>query len=52
MSTQLRLLEGGARRDWKLDPSTRTAGRQGVAAARRALEQARPPEPVKFPKAG
>jgi hypothetical protein len=31
--------------EWRLDARTRTVGRRGVAAARRALEQARPNEP-------
>jgi hypothetical protein len=30
--------------DWRLDDRTRNAGRQGVAAARQALEAARRPE--------
>ena len=30
--------------DWRLDDRTRRAGRQGVAAARQALEQARRPD--------
>ncbi|MBV8949527.1 MAG: hypothetical protein JOZ99_01525 [Actinobacteria bacterium] len=48
MSTQLRLLEGGAARPPnRLDQRTRDAGRKGVAAARLALRNARPPEPVK-----
>jgi hypothetical protein len=31
--------------DWVLDERTRRAGRQGIAAARAALRNARPPEP-------
>jgi hypothetical protein len=30
--------------DWRLDDRTRRTGRQGVAAAREALQAARPPE--------
>lgn len=29
--------------DWRLDDRTRRAGREGIAAARRALADARPP---------
>jgi len=42
---QLRLLTTGRQPDWELDERTRRAGRQGVAAARAALRNARPPEP-------
>jgi hypothetical protein len=47
MSNQLRLLDGGDSRSWRLDAQTRRAGRRGVAAARLALQQARVPEPAK-----
>ncbi len=47
MSTQLRLLEGGSAGRDRLDKRTRAVGRKGVAAARTALRNARPPEPVK-----
>ena len=49
--SQLRLLSGGSLpkrstgRDWQLDERTRSVGRLGVAQAREALRQARPPEP-------
>ncbi len=45
MSTQLRLIDGGARPTWRLDARTRRIGRRGVAEARRALRRARRPEP-------
>ncbi|HEY7136043.1 MAG TPA: hypothetical protein VIB48_13345 [Acidimicrobiia bacterium] len=47
MGTQLRLLDGEGARSWRLDARTRRVGRDGVANARRALEQARVPEPAK-----
>jgi hypothetical protein len=40
MERQLVLLDLEAR-DWRLDDRTREVGRQGVAAAREALRQAR-----------
>lgn len=45
MNTQLRLLDGGAHRDWELDERTREVGRRGVAAARTALARAHTPQP-------
>ena len=42
---QLRLLMSEGHPDWVLDERTRRAGRQGIAAARAALRNARPPEP-------
>ena len=45
MTTQLRLIEGGDRRPWRLDPRTRAIGRRGVALARLELERARPSFP-------
>jgi hypothetical protein len=47
MGTQLRLLDGDGARSWRLDARQRRVGRDGIAAARRALEQARIPEPAK-----
>jgi hypothetical protein len=38
MEKQLQLLE--VPQDWHLDPETREIGRQGILAARQALEQA------------
>ena len=35
MTTQLRLIDGGDRRPWRLDSRTRAIGRRGVALARR-----------------
>jgi hypothetical protein len=46
--SQLRLLPGGSVSvppDWELDERTRKLGRVGVAEAREALRQAKPPEP-------
>jgi hypothetical protein len=45
MTTQLRLIEGGDPRPWRLDARTRALGRRGVALARRELERARPAVP-------
>jgi hypothetical protein len=42
MTSQLRLIDGGDRRPWRLDSRTRAIGRRGVAMARKELEQARP----------
>ena len=42
MTTQLRLIDGGDRRPWRLDPRTRAIGRRGVAMVRLELERARP----------
>ena len=42
MTTQLRLIDGGDRRPWRLDARTRAIGRRGVALARRELERVRP----------
>jgi len=47
MTTQLRLIDGGDRRPWRLDARTRAAGRRGVALARRELERAQPSVPDK-----
>ena len=47
MTSQLRLIEGGDRRPWRLDARTRAIGRKGVAQARKELERARPPIPDK-----
>lgn len=59
MTTQLRLLEGGSTRPWRLDPRTRAIGRRGVARARQELERHRPniPEALRrfgeqLPRAG
>jgi hypothetical protein len=47
---QLRLISGGSQHpDWALDERTRRVGRQGVAAARAALHNARPPKPKEVP---
>ena len=47
---ELRLIVGGSKQpDWDLDERTRRVGRQGVAAARAALRNARPPEPKEIP---
>ena len=47
---ELRLIVGGSKQpDWGLDERTRRVGRQGVAAARAALHNARPPEPKEVP---
>ena len=45
MTSQLRLIDGGDRRPWRLDSRTRTIGRRGVAMARKELERARPSIP-------
>ena len=42
MTSQLRLIDGGDRRPWRLDSRTRAIGRRGVAQARKELERARP----------
>ena len=52
MTTQLRLVEGGATRPWRLDPRTRAIGRKGVARARLELEKARPNIPDQLRRAG
>lgn len=41
MERQLKLLAPSESPEWKLDESTKEAGKQGVAAARAALQQAR-----------
>ena len=41
MTTQLTLLPPAAAAPWQLDDSTRTVGREGLAAAREALAAAR-----------
>lgn len=41
LSPELRLLPRDAQHDWRLDDATREAGRRGIAAARRALADAR-----------
>ena len=47
---ELRLIVGGSKRpDWGLDERTRRVGRTGVAAARAALRNARPPVPKDVP---
>ena len=45
MTSQLRLIDGGDRRPWRLDSRTRAIGRRGVAMARKELERARPSIP-------
>ena len=45
MTTQLRLIDGGDRRPWRLDSRTRAIGRRGVALARKELERACPSVP-------
>jgi len=45
MSTQLRLINGGDRRPWRLDSKARAIGRRGVALARQELERAHPAVP-------
>ena len=45
MTTQLRLINGGEHRAWRLDAKTRAIGRKGLAEARRELERARPSVP-------
>jgi hypothetical protein len=52
MSTQLRLIEGGSIRPWRLDPKTRATGRKGVARARQELKKARPNIPDELRRAG
>jgi len=52
MTTQLRLIEGGSSRPWRLDPRTRAIGRQGIARARQELAKARPNIPEKLRRAG
>ncbi len=47
MTTQLRLIDGGDRRPWRLDSRTRAIGRRGVAMARKELERARPSIPAR-----
>lgn len=42
MTTQLKLIEGGARAPWGIDARTRAIGRRGLARARQELERARP----------
>jgi hypothetical protein len=44
MKRQLILLDSSPS-DWRIDEHTREAGRHGLAAARAALELAKPPEP-------
>lgn len=41
LSPELRLLPTDGQVDWRIDEATREAGRRGVAAARRALADAR-----------
>ena len=41
MERQLTLLESNDEPEWQLDEPTKEVGKQGVAAARAALEQAR-----------
>ncbi|MDQ3944402.1 MAG: hypothetical protein M3357_04490 [Actinomycetota bacterium] len=52
MTTQLRLIDGGDARPWRLDPRTRAIGRRGIARARQELEKARPNIPEKLRRAG
>ncbi|MGH9002113.1 MAG: hypothetical protein ACRDYV_03190 [Acidimicrobiia bacterium] len=52
MTTQLRLIDGGSTRPWRLDSRTRAIGRNGIARARQELEKARPNIPEKLRKAG
>jgi hypothetical protein len=52
MSTQLRLIEGGSIRPWRLDPKTRATGRKGIARARQELKKARPNIPDELRRAG
>ena len=40
MARQLVLLDKEATKDWRLDDRTREVGRQGVASAREALQDA------------
>ncbi|MCP3935154.1 MAG: hypothetical protein GY708_07250 [Actinomycetia bacterium] len=44
LTNRLILIDGadGEGRDWRLDPTVRERGRQGVAAARQILDSARP----------
>ena len=42
MTTQLKLIEGGAKSPWGIDARTRAIGRRGLARARQELERARP----------
>ena len=52
MTTQLRLIDGGDARPWRLDPRTRAIGRRGIARARQELEKARPNIPEQLRRAG
>jgi len=42
-SSQLRLIDGGRRPDWKLSEKNRSVGRRGLAEARAALARTAPP---------